>query len=679
MAINEYVAKFWPNFNEYVWPEVECGDGRSVAIKVLEEYGIPIASNSYNIGGPLDNVDIKHLDALTVIKTSLMDYSIENGGLYEPTVNPDGEVEFINLKDNNSADIDIYYTVQTQSYKEPCKGVMLTGGKPLPIRKPIEWIPIWGAPENKYIYDTFGMENNCNSPDFKTWATIVFKDPHMDDSSFENGIDNLYEITKENPFDKIIGYAYFIHHGNLANNDTNVAFQKQSKIMIQVGDGISEYGPNVGTLIRKEVIASAIEDCWYPVEEPKDTDGVEVVIPEKLRYERHRAKGTEEEEAVKIDTFLQISDVYVIGIELDLCRGTPIDAAASATGEKISTEENTRVWVMAADSSKKMLRLNPGDHYVAIYPEGEDGFKKARIAFANNARNGDNAHYGADTTYYYIAEGELWAKNAPRTYDIGTILPLGGVKGFLVKEIWVAADLDTPSFVITDPRGHARDIAEQIEVLVGPIVLTDPPAPIVFNGQLIDQSQNIFDNDPTTVQNLEDTQFEQALDIMSGGGLSLSFSYLSGKSDEEQSQIEEQLKTLSFELLDYMNDELGDIEATYACGPDSDPKLGDKAPAGTVNSITYSYNDSGSYTISVNAGPKIVGNFAELSQGVYFKQQADASGMQGTIIQDEGNNVVFKVKIDGYGDVYAINCGPNILRSGDIVACTIHNNPIGEV
>jgi hypothetical protein len=46
------------------------------------------------------------------------------------------------------------------------------------------------------------------------------------------------------------------------------------------------------------------------------------------------------------------------------------------------------------------------------------------------------------------------------------------------------------------------------------------------------------------------------------------------------------------------------------------------------------------------------------------------------VLQDMGNHVHFKVRVDGIGDRMALNCSPKIIRVGDIVKVTIHNNPV---
>jgi len=51
-------------------------------------------------------------------------------------------------------------------------------------------------------------------------------------------------------------------------------------------------------------------------------------------------------------------------------------------------------------------------------------------------------------------------------------------------------------------------------------------------------------------------------------------------------------------------------------------------------------------------------------------------GAKGTIIQSAGDNINFKVAINGYGERWAICTTPQILRVGDIVQCSVHNNPV---
>jgi len=668
----ENVAEeFWPNFGIYQWPTVECGDGSSLAVKVLNEYNIPISNNSLHVGGPLENLDIKHMDAMQVIKSSLFDESAREGDYFkEPHVNADGEVEFISIP-GETADLDIYHTVQTHKCTAETKGVMITGGKPIPVRKLVERKLIWADEEHVERYNSEIMEDNCNATGFASWANVVFTDPHLN-TAFEDGIDNFYEITRaDNPYDKLLGYASVIYYGDHKLDDTTVNYTKQSKIIIKLpfkGDY-----PDVGTLQKKkEVFTEEGRKCWYPTESPSFEYGVEIPIPTYFRYEYIRKNVS-----LPIDHLLGISTIFIVGIELDECYG----GAKNQKGSQ--TSDNNNIFVYASDVTTKTMKLSEGDHYVIVYDESGD-FKIPYVVFSDNGRFNDSAEFGNGVVMHFKDGGELHrTEYANEGNNKATLLPLGGIKGFLVKSIYAVVNLDIPSFEINDPKGNAALIANDLKCYLSPIVIADPPHPIAFNGNIIDQVQGRFDSDPTTQEDLSETDFEKAMDIMEGSGVTMEFSYLipeysnPSKAEGDITGVEDDIRNLSAKVFDYMNDPSGDLETTYTCGPNSKPKLGDVTPNGVINSITYSYNDKSSYTISVNAGARLMGGFAELGQGLYYKQQESTSS-RGTIIQNQGNHVVFKVRIDGYGDVYAMNTCKEILREGDIVQCTIHNNPVGE-
>jgi hypothetical protein len=288
-----------------------------------------------------------------------------------------------------------------------------------------------------------------------------------------------------------------------------------------------------------------------------------------------------------------------------------------------------------------------------------------RIVFANQARFNDNAKFGTEVEYNIIENTTLHKLSALQS-GYATILPTGGEQGILVHEIWAVVQIDTPSFIIKDPVGRqADDIARDFECLVSPLVVTEEPEPKAFNGTLLDQVEGLKDHDPTTVQDFTETDEEAAYDVMQGGGTSLTFSFFNA----------EEVTEVSKAIYDYMNSGDG-IETTYICGPSCEPKLGLQGPTGgIVNSITYSYNDSGSYTISVSEGPKIVGGYAEFGGGI-FPKQTESKGAEATIIQDLGNHVHYKVLIDEIGVRTAFNCCASVLRVGDKVSVSIHNNPV---
>ena len=232
----------------------------------------------------------------------------------------------------------------------------------------------------------------------------------------------------------------------------------------------------------------------------------------------------------------------------------------------------------------------------------------------------------------------------------------------------MSVTLDTPSIVIYSPDGtnnRAKTIADELIYDMAALVSEEKDKPVAFNGALIDMSVGMVDHDPTTSQSFDDTPYEKALDAMQGGGMALNLSFL-----DENGCI-----ALSKALQSYFGSG-GGIETTYVCGPSANPELGaGGSGGGVINSINYSYQDSSSYTISVNSGPVILGDLAQIDGGPSPMRTENVSSV-GTILQDLGNHVNFKVKLDGYGIIQAINLSHHILRVGDRVSCVINNNPV---
>lgn len=648
--------KFWPTFGtSEAFAEVVCGTGGSLAADVLSTYGINCSSN---VGGSLPNLDIKRMDAIQVIKLSLLEASANDGAIYEPIMNSEGTVDFVAIGgETGLSGGDTYYEIQTGSYKESCGGVMITGAMPLGARKEVVWKPIWQGGD-KTIYDTTLLVNeHCLSDEFSQQATIVFNDPHLD-SRCEDGINNLYEITKDNPYDHILGYANYIEWPG-AETDKDVVIKKEdtAKILLPLPTG------TLGTLVQRPPLDAMGYDNPGCYEEGGVTvtnfeEGVILEIPSVFRFENVRE--------TQVDKLQAVLDVYVVGIEIADMRGVPNSDsdAANKTPEKGSAKCTIKI----KKSYKECFKLSKGSHYVVGYSESDE--KIPYIVFIDNSRTYDPIKIlGTAPTQFNISPDSVWNNNGNPTGE-GLILPTGGTHGILVSSVFVSVLLDTPSIVVFHPDGKnrkARSIAESLTYWVAPLVSVELPRPIAFNGEILDMKDSVMDHDPTTSQDLTDTPYELALDQMQGNGMALTLSFLDGG----------QCAKLSGALYVYLNSaDGGGTESTFVCGPETDAYLGGTGPnGGIVNSITYSYQDSNSYTISVNTGPTILGDMSQVEGGPSPKKTEDISAV-GTIIQDMGNHVNFKVRMDGFGERIAVNLSHHILRVGDKVSCTVHNNPV---
>lgn len=669
----------WPNYydtdlvqeSEYV----ECEGPDNLAYDVLNRYDITCITPS--IGGNLNNLDIKKMDARTVINLSLLEYGALEGQrrFYEPFINESNEIEFKAIGSYSGNISDIYYKVQSGTYRQDPVGVMVTGGRPLPVRQPLEWKPIWGESPVE-IYSMQDMLGNCHKADFSRYATIAFRDPHLD-SQYEDGIDNLYEITEANKYDRILGYVIYRHPPkDYVTEETQIQYATQTSIPIRVGNILADgNGPYMGNLQELPSFDPNVDEqvCWSGRlgDTLEAADGIEVRLPGHLRFEDVRG--------VRNDKFIGISAVYVIGYRIELLRSVPRDDTdATAT----ATVANSKVWVSINKTTVESFRLDEGTHYGVAYEEGDDGWPVPYIVFAKDTRYGDPHPYGMGTEFE-VSSTCLYAQQILgenyKDPQFGSILPMDQNLGIWVHDIWVMADFETPCIIVQDPDGtgdKALNIAQNLRYYVAPIVVEELPNPLAFVGQSNFGSAEIieqptYDKDPTTAQDFSDSPYELAMDEMQGGGFSASFSFLN---DPDYEVAKDLVINMANTLYDQLNDEV--TETIYTCGPECEPQLGGFGQSGgIVNAIRYSYNDSGSYTISVTEGAKIVGNLSQIDGGPTQLMSEDISA-RGTIIDTRGDNIHFKVRIDGFGERWAVAMCHNIIRIGDVVNCTIHNCPI---
>ena len=675
------LSDFWPKFNDSsVFVDVKCETSSiSLAQDVINNFLPNICSDV--IGGTLDDLDIKQMDALTAVKLSLLEASAEKNKYYEPLFNHEtGKVEFKDIGGYLGNISDVYYTVATINYVEECKGVMITGRKPLPERKVLDWKPIWGTtPLDKRVYDTSDMTTGCNRDDFSQYATIVYNDPHLTNAAqgYEDGLENLFEHGSTpgldlGPYDSIIGYVRWKSlPESLVTEDTEVRYNSNAYIPINIGGTGTR--PYIGKELAKHPqFGDQYLDpkCWEALNNlggiTSWDDGIVVNIPEEFRF---TSPG-----GIDVDKFLGINKVYVLGKEMKY-KVLPINYAKAVS--KDLSETDVELVVTVDDPNQVIIELEKGVHWQVAYKK-VGGWKEPRIIFADNGEYDSPYKFGNNCTFKLTKTSNYYDEHQYKVkFDTQTVLPLTNERGFIVEEIWAVLELETPSIIIYDPHGgsggpygdvpfRAKQIAEGFDFQLAPMVITEEPSPIGYNGRVIDQTVGLRDSDPTTQQDFENTELNVAMDEMNGGsGLSLNLSFLD----------EDQVKDLSGVLFTFMNSKDGQ-EKVYTCGPNCKPKLGGLGPdQGIINQINYSYTDSQSYTISVNEGPRLVGQMAQIATGPYFKSVEDV-GRSGVIINDLGNHIHYKIRLDQYGERTAINTCSEVLREGDRVTCTIHNNAV---
>lgn len=649
---------------------------RSVAELVLEAYDIPYVGSA---GGKMFGIDIKHLDAGTALKLSLLEeFALDRDYLKEPIVNKDGNIEFVSIGRNSGNISDIYYYAQTQSFLMPTTHVSVTGKKQRPSRVLREWVDLISTENGARLWDTSDMKTNCNAPNIRKYATITYNDPHLDKTSPADNIDSIYE--SRSPFETVIGWAYYLdpgltveEGGNFVKEDTTVRVSSSSTVPYLISsededDVTSINGPYIGTLIRRQYQPLLNDEEYAPCFEDYgslhqcNAETLRVQLPIDLRYESVR--GT------IVDKFVRISGIYFVGHELDLCFSYPLDGQKSQS--ELSGPDNTIVCISLNDTTPQVYKIDDGTDYTVAY---DPITQEICVQFVNNAKYYDGARYGQGVPYIVWPACVLSQTGWPDEYGqptggvengIGTIFPKNDGTGFLVRQIYAQVELDTPSVVIHDPEGYALEIAREITYEIAAITVDNVPAPVAIDGHLVDQTDGIADNDPTTVQDFTTTDYENWLSVMDGGdSVELTMATLSPFNTIALSSL----------LYNWINEDAG-LEINYVCGPDTDPVLGGIGNAGgIINNITYSYSDQGNYTISVTEGPRVLNGLASIAGEAHVKQTEQYSG-SGIVIQDNGNGVLYKVLVDGVGVKEAINGSPTMIRIGDKVSITIYNNPV---
>ena len=672
---------FWDGFQS----DIYIDDGTpiaygSLAASVLDTFGIP---HIVEDGGSLANIDIKRADAMSVLKASLLEGSADEDTLVEIAVDEFG-IAYTYHVGTYISDLDVYYSIPSKTHVSDDVGVMVTGGKPKIKRKVFPWFSIFD--EDAIIWHAGHLATGCLLEGINSLAVITYKDPLLKtgNASYNNGIPEMFEV--ESPHESIVGFAWqIVPPEGLMDSKTRIFHQNQASVPVLIGTGgeavippapspfkLGKGGmsPNIGKLVRRKAVVDADNSACFVFEGEDRSCGEEaldIVIPkiDGLTYKSERG--------VAVSTLLGVNAVYVVAIDLTACRGI------RKPGGDITDDssENTLTFISSNDALPKVRRLSSGEEYIIIYkPEFDAGFC---IQFANNSMYNDNAVFGTDVPFYVDVE----ATELAGLFDGGSGIPDGGLglvgqgtllpvkndgSGLLIKEVWLQLDLDVPCFVINDPNGNASEIAEQLQVYVTAISVIDEPAPIAVNGVLVDMDESIPDNDPTTVQSFFNTSYELAMEEMSAGRtLSINLASLDKAG----------VSALSGKLYEILKADNGVIY-NHVCGPTSDPSLGAKGPnGGIINEISYDYTDSGSYLISVVEGPVNYGDYVGLSGGLYYKK-VETVNATGTIIQDAGNHIYYKVRVDGYGDIMAINSYPGLLDVRDRVNVTIYNNEVED-
>jgi hypothetical protein len=258
-------------------------------------------------------------------------------------------------------------------------------------------------------------------------------------------------------------------------------------------------------------------------------------------------------------------------------------------------------------------------------------------------------------------------------------------------EMCIVIERRRPSIDIYDPRGLAMAVASTIGITYTPIVLVDFPPPVAYAATaplqsidestgaggktlpaegIIDQTDGIRDNDPSTVQDFDESELSILQDNTTGSTIDITFPFF----DEDQclelarNFLAEQTETV--------------VSTSVVLGPDSTPHLGEvftdtTGNISTINEINYSYSDASQYLITITTGPKYLtaGSF----NSSYYQLQTEEITKEGIIVQDRGDGATYVVRVKRGEEMVALSFILADISVGDKCQVRIYNSPVEKI
>lgn len=626
-----------------------------------------------NVGGNLPGYDINNRDAYNMIQLSLAT-ELKNESIYECYANGEGNVRFYQIN-NITADLGtVYYSVETNTFKILCDNVLVYGYDTPPTRKISGQYNLFTL-GNGEVYNQEHGPDGVDGPWYYIYGDVFpncgnFKEGWIEYNKIDWGDPKTIANAKlYNKYDweELITYAYNIQVPFFKSGSTETKFMQTSTRIWSLGLG---YGGVSYTGNAFDISDAFENELW--IEDPDTHCKVPVNPTHTLPLP---FSDTEK--------FVNIKDIIIYGYKFDHIfyyhdKGGELDPIP---------------YVMLTTKIPDAIKLRRGTDYVVNSDITGTGL--AEISFFSNVKAKYKPFFAKANAFKYhvhpqsiiinqqtvvdpsnvVVAGKLKDNisnvNAADIYNEGPVFPLNeGQSGYLILEMYVLVEWDNPCMYFRDERDVVTlENLGAVTVDALPIIKRDAPAPVGHNGDLLDQSATLPDDNPTTYQlwNLT-AEYQQVFDSLEKGDIKVTFPFLNA----------EEVKKMSGFIKHMKDTQLNTSETVYVCGPDADPQIGDRTPdGGVVSDITYSYQDSSQYTITVQSGPvwRDVGSGWNTSINMAKTERLSVEGM---VVSAAPNNAEFVVHCEKVGPMPCLNLTKEVIAQGDKVQVTIYNNPQGQ-
>jgi len=677
---------------------------------ILNEFGISFDAGFPFKGSSLPGYDIKNQNAPTMLKLALLTELIA-GRFIEIEIDEFGIARYYTVGVSPALDLDIRYCVPTSTINQPIDLVIVRGYDPPPVR---ELRTSFDGLKNKELmaYEDCAKDS-CEESFVARYATISYDDPLLDQQYLDD-VKNSYELAA---FETLVGYLvdldlpdnvdnipgfritfgdttkeYIRVDATIMNNSVGGA-ASASALGNQQGDagkrGFSSFGDtsivdqpgqqgtrsggNVPIVINiiNESNVNNLPTCGAVLD---SIAGGLITFP-KERFIRENKFGRLESD------FIGITDVVFAGNKIK-------SFTASPGGFGI---DSSIFWVI--DPNKDLVELSHGRNWTWTVNTTTEDIEVYLFSILEDARAGVTCRVYSDPGAFSSSTAPVQDLVYAFSNDLLTRYPaaseeficnIGDDLGYWNEsgKMCVVVERRRPSIDIFDPLGNASTIAEEISVLYTPVIMVDTPPPITYASNktlssidetrtiastgIIDQTDGIVDADPTTTQDLEESETSILQDNTDGFTLDMTLPFCE---EDDCLLIAQQLLALQEE----------DVRTnSIILGPDSEPLLGQLMPDGSViNEISYSYSDSSQYLITIATGPKYqtVGSFNDSK----YQLRTEDVTRDGIVLQDAGNGAEYVVRVDGFGEITALSMILDDISVGDRVAVRIYNNPVEHI
>lgn len=620
--------------------------------------------------GSLPKYDIHNMSGPQVIKLGLLE-GVKQDKFYELYLDEEG-FPFISEVGDIECIIDtVYYSVIHGMEKvEYC--VIIKGLDHMPERIVKDPIPLVVKGEGNGV-EVYGLGlfqyTTCGNKVFDYNGCISYADPNLQDTTRDE-MDSIFELE---PFESLIGYTFMCQKPE----DVDVVFSDTTQIALDFHIGDSERGspfvsrdfvPENGSVkLEVDVTESYGEYADDPCNPCRFLESEDLVFfydslvailsIDQVLFTAQRITN------YKTTSDTDYSDVCDIGGE-----------GGEAAGATATTN-----YCSFFDTNVATRQLNIGqDFYYEIKsePHGKNVAGSEMIKYtlcAGIPITAESFTWGINSTYYpRIVHFAGSSSHIFSPFKGIALVSIDKPAIYVTKKTdsSIGSIADSGAAIVRDHTEEVREISKEITLVATPIVTLDRPSNTAYcvDGvtTLINMDDCIQDNDPTTMEDLENTPCELMNDATSGKAtIDITLPFL-----ETDDEIINAASLLGEKFSADYNQSVSTVPGHSVSSSD----LGKKFNGGIINKIVWSYQDKSFYKATVTTGPFLAGTDS-FNTSMWMRRTDQSLSREGIVTGDHGNGLEFQVYVRNIGVYTALNMTMATIEIGDAVNVTIYNNP----